>query len=435
VISRTRFLAARAAYVAIILIATLSHLEFSPDLAAAGERLARAFVLSLGWRDAIDGIRNLVLFAGLGGVWVVTSSAGRKRAEIVRATLTGFAISVGVEGVQCFSPVRDASIVDVATNASGAFAGALAIAVLMNAVRSSKGARSYLGVPAFLLACAYGAAALCESLTPLFHSAARTFVPGGPVARLRVALDFAFPLSFREVPLSNIPLMAAAGFLAAMWLAERGWATTMKSLMLVIGASALVVTSHVAHGLFGLPIRWEAAAIDVLAVGAGVWATQRWLTALSQALRGAVRARAAIVGYAVLLVLWGWRPFFPETNGQAIAVQFTTLSRWIPLASLAGRADVFSAVHVAQQFLLYAPLGAMLAVWPLRLTGGWAHLRPALWLAAGIEAGHVLIAERMFDITNILIAVAGVGMGWLVVRHAGFVPYGPALPQPRNSGR
>ena len=63
---RQRFIAARLAYVVIVLLATLTQLDFSPDLATAGQRLARAFTLSLGWRDAIDALRNLTLFAGLG---------------------------------------------------------------------------------------------------------------------------------------------------------------------------------------------------------------------------------------------------------------------------------------------------------------------------------------------------------------------------------
>src|SRR5439155_5102188 len=46
---RQRFIAARLAYVVIVLLATLTQLDFSPDLAAAGQRLARAFTPSLGW--------------------------------------------------------------------------------------------------------------------------------------------------------------------------------------------------------------------------------------------------------------------------------------------------------------------------------------------------------------------------------------------------
>src|SRR5439155_725402 len=83
----------------------------------------------------------------------------------------------------------------------------------------------------------------------------------------------------------------------------------------------------------------------------------------------------------------GARPFLPQTEIGAIAEQLTA-AHLVPLASLAQRVDVFSALHVAQQFLLFLPVGCLLAVWPLRLRGRWSHLWPAVWLAAGIEVGH-----------------------------------------------
>jgi len=65
----------------------------------------------------------------------------------------------------------------------------------------------------------------------------------------------------------------------------------------------------------------------------------------------------------------------------------------------------------------------VLAVWPLRRP---PHLWPAVWLAVGIEAGHIVIAERFFDVTNALVACAGLGIGWLVVQRSGFAPHGEA---------
>src|SRR6266513_4929708 len=183
---RGRFLAVRLAYVAIILFATMTQLDFSPDLTAAGQRLARAFTPSLGWRDARDGLRNTVFFAGLGVAWVMSSLSGKVRAEIERATLVGFGLSVTVEGLQVFSPIRTASIVDVATNTLGAFAGALFVALFLVALHRARGARSYLGVPTLLLAGAYSSAVLCEALTPLFRSAPPALVEwraAGSVAR------------------------------------------------------------------------------------------------------------------------------------------------------------------------------------------------------------------------------------------------------------
>ena len=420
---RQRFLAARWGYVVVVLLATLTQLHFSPDL-AAGERLARAFTPSLGWRDAIDGLRNTVLFAGLGAVWVVTSRSGNVRAEIRRATLVGLALSATVEGLQVFSPVRTASIVDVTTNTLGALLGAGGVALLIAAVVAAKGARSYLGVPTLLVAGAYAGAALCEALTPLFGPAALPWTAGGPVERLHAALRAAGPISFDTLPLIDLLLFAPVGFLFVMLLRERGRDARWVG---VAGAgAALALVAELGHGMLGFPIWWGAVLVRVAGVGLGGWAAQRALPALTQLLRGAARARAALLAYGALLVLWGWRLFLPRTDLHAIAAQLAP-ENLVPLASLAQRVDAFSALHVLQQFLLYLPLGSMLAVWPLRLTGRWAHLWPGLWLAVVIELGHVLIVDRTFDPTNALIACAGLAIGWVVVRRSGFVPYGEAL--------
>ncbi len=419
---RTRFIAARLAYVAVVLVATVTQLDFSPDLAAAAQRLARAFTPSLGWRDAIDGLRNAALFGGLGVVWVVTSPSGRVRAEIWRATLVALALSATVEGLQVFSPVRIASIVDVTTNTLGACGGALAMALLVTAVVRARDGHFLLGVPTFLLAGAYTLAVLCEALTPLFRSDRLPGVEGGPLTLLDTALDRSVPIRPGEVPLLDVLLYAPAGFLVVTWLIERvGSGRRVWPAVAGVGAG-LAFAAEFIHGAFGLSIRWEAAATHAVAVGAGAWAAQRWLPVLRTALRGWPRARAAIAAYAALLAIWGWRPFLPKTDAGALAQQLTA-AHFVPLASLSGRVDVFSALHVAQQFLLYLPLGSVLAVWPLRRP---PHLWPAVWLAVGIEAGHIVIAERFFDVTNALVACAGLGIGWLVVQRSGFAPHGEA---------
>ena len=218
---RTRFVAARVAYVAVVLIATVTELHFSPDLAAALQRLARAFTPSLGWRDAIDGLRNAALFGGLGVVWVVTSPSGRVRAEIWRATLVALALSATVEGLQVFSPVRTASIVDVTTNTLGALGGAVFMALLVTAVVRARDGHFLLVAPTFLLAGAYALATLCEAMTPLFRSDRLPGVEGGPLTLLDTALDRSVPLRPGEVPLFDLLLYAPAGFLVVTWLLER----------------------------------------------------------------------------------------------------------------------------------------------------------------------------------------------------------------------
>jgi hypothetical protein len=45
-----------------------------------------------------------------------------------------------------------------------------------------------------------------------------------------------------------------------------------------------------------------------------------------------------------------------------------------------------------------------------------------------IEAGHIVIEDRTFDLTNGLLVWSGLAMGWICVRQTGYRPYGEAAP-------
>lgn len=424
--TRQRYLTARFAYVAVVLLATLASLQFSSDLGDASMRFARAFSPSLTWSDAIDGLRNVVLFAGLGAVWVMTSLTGNVAHEIRWATLVSLALSATVEGLQVFSPVRTASIVDVTTNTLGGFAGALATTMLLVAVRNAKRDRSYVGVPTLLIAGPYAAAVLCEMLAPLFESDPMRFAEGSPLTRLSAALQASVPFDWNEIPVVDIPLFVAAGALLVALVRERRGASSAQWIGISIVGTITAVVAHVSHGLFSLPVRWEAMITDALSIAFGAWVADRYLGRFSRAYRGSARARVIIFSYVALLALWGWRPLVIETRWSAIVAQLG-LDAFIPLSELAERVDVFSALHVGQQFLLYFPLGALLAVWPLRTSGRWSALWPGVLVAVVIELGHIVIAGRTFDVTNALLACAGLAMGWTAMRRSGYRPYGAAL--------
>jgi glycopeptide antibiotics resistance protein len=420
VTTRRRYLSARFAYVAIVLLATLTRLDLSPNLADASVRLQRAFVPSLGWRDAIDGLRNLVLFAGLGAVWVMTSLTGKVSRELRMATLTAFALSVVVEAVQVFSPVRMASIIDVTTDTLGGLAGAIVTTLLLIALRNARTRRSYLGIPVLLVAGPYAVAVLCEALSPLFSEATRG-ADGGPLTRLAFELQSSLPLAWDQFDVFDIPLFAAAGALLLVLVRERRGAAQHQWIGVAAFGSLTIAAAHVAHGFVSLPVRWEAVILDAVSIALGAWVADRWLAPFTQHARGAARARVVIATYIGLLVLWGWRPLVPKTHWDAIVVELDP-SAFMPLSGLGDRVDLFSALHVAQQFLLYLPLGALLAKWPLRVSGPWSHLWPAVVMAVVIELGHIVVADRTFDVTNALITCAGLAMGWTAVRRSGYLP-------------
>jgi hypothetical protein len=158
--------------------------------------------------------------------------------------------------------------------------------------------------------------------TPPVHGTRRS--PESSSARCRLAaLDAARHASLAEGQLLDIPLFAAAGWLGVLYLAERGWGRARGVVVAVAGA-LIVIAAHVAHGMFGLPVHFEAAGTDALALGAGAWAAYRWLPAASQqrnlfGILGGV-ARSGVFMEAVPKVSLVCRPPMRWLNSRRAAV-------------------------------------------------------------------------------------------------------------------
>jgi glycopeptide antibiotics resistance protein len=418
---------ARCAYAAIILLATLTRLQPEFVLQDVHDRLLRALDTDLRPRDAVDAVRNIALFAGWGAVWILTGPPRGLARRVGLATLTGAALSVVVETVQLVSPARRSSILDVATNTAGAWIGAVIFALAIVALGRSRRARSYVGVPAFLFAGGYGAAAALEAFIPLFESATLPGASGGFVPRFQHALAHFEPASILHVPLLRFVLFVPAGAFAVAALSELGW-SHRRSWPVVAAAGALlaVLVELLAAGA-GHPVLAGAVLTHAAAIAVGAWAAARWLPRATQRLRGRQRPLALYAAYGVLLALWAWRPFVPETSLSEFLQQFSP-ARLTPLAAHAQRVDIFSVVDLARQFGLLIPLGALLAVWPVRRRGWLAGPLPGLYAAALLEAGQLLVGSRYFDITDVLVGTAAVLIGWAVVRRGGFPARGELFP-------
>jgi hypothetical protein len=160
----------------------------------------------------------------------------------------------------------------------------------------------------------------------------------------------------------------------------------------------------------------------------GALVAARYLPRLTVQLRGQMRPQALTVIYALCLAAWSWRPFLPEVTWSAVAEKLAT--RWyLPLASLSGRMDFFSVSDVCAQFLLYLPLGGLLAVWPVRRQGWLAGPIPAVCLAFACEASQLGVWERILDVTIPLIQASGALIGWAIVQRAGYRVYGETWPR------
>lgn len=420
-------LALRVAYGVVIAMATLTN----ADLSGAGSQSLEAVLQpTVSGRDFVDAVRNVVLFAGWGAVWVATAPTGAALPMLRNAVLTGAALSGLVETVQFFSDARHASVLDVLSNTAGAVAGAIAVIVVVVFARAGRGRRSFVGIPAALIAAPYACVVLLEAFGSPFRQQRLPRMGGGPVGRLRAAVDWIDPASIAAVPWFDLVLFAPAGALLVAMLFEFRHGYRAAALAVTVLGSLAVVLAEFARGAAGYAIAWGPMVVHAAGITIGAWAAALGLPRLTVRLRGARRPRAFLAAYGALLAAWSWRPFYPEF-ALADIVRKVTLERFIPLHAYLERVDLFTAIDVLISFLLFLPVGAVLAVWPLRAEGALRGVLPGLYLAGLVEVVQIALAGRWFDITDILVHAAAVALGWALVRRAGYRPYGRVLPATR----
>jgi VanZ family protein len=381
---------------------------------------------SLSPRDVIDGLRNLALFAGWGLVWMITAPPGRTLTSVRNAVLSGACVSAFVEGAQLFSTTRTASVLDILTNTVGALLGAAALVALVITVARRRDARSFVGLPALVFAGGYGVASFGEALVPLFRQTVFPNAYGGLLGRFRLTWSMFEWSSLGQIPGADIFLFAPAGAFAVAALAEAGRGYGRAASVVTAAGLGLALLAEIGHALLGLPI--EAGAVLAHGVGVGVGAASAaWgLPRLTRRFRGRDRPAMLLGAYAGVLALWALRPYAPELTLTAMGEKLLN-DWWVPMRFLGNRVDMFSVVDVVSPFLLYLPLGGLLAVWPLTLRGALARFWPAVWLGIATEVCQVLVQGRLLDSTDMLVQVSGAVVGWTVLRRAGYAPHGTVL--------
>lgn len=418
--------ALRLAYIGVLALATLTPFNPDWDLSHVGPRLLHAFALTYTARDAIDAARNVALFAGWGALWVATSVPAKLGPTLRAPTIAGCLLSITAETTQLILPERNSSILDVLTNTTGSWIGAATIVFAVLLARAWRERKSYVGVPALLFATAYGVAVTIDGVFPLLRVDPLPGAYGGPFSRLAVALDAFSKSSLGPFPVTDVFLFLPLGTFAVTTLVEAGHNHAAAALKVSIWGVMLAVIVELLHGPLGLPIQLAAILAHVTGVTLGAAMAARWVPGWSRVFRGVARPAAVFLAYALLMATWEWRPFVLEGDTTAILSQLS-FERLVPLSALAWRVDLFSVANVATPFFLYFPLGGLLAVWPLRNRGwlsGWA---PAAYIALLTELGQIFIVGRYFDGTEILVQWAGAGIGWAVIRRAGFPDYGAVL--------
>jgi glycopeptide antibiotics resistance protein len=421
----------RLAYVAIIAIATLTDVGF-PLGEQAQQSLDDALQTALTPMAVVDAIRNVVLFAGWGAVWAATAPAGAAAPILRNAVLTAALISASVESLQLFSTVRQPSIVDFVTNTGGALVGCVIVLSAIAYARAARNARSFVGIPAALFAIPYGLIVVLESFGSLFRQE-RLPIWGGPLERFSVARARIEPSSLWSIPWFDILLFAPAGSFAVAALVERGLSYRGAAIAVTLLGSAALSMAEMSRGFAGYPIEYGPILAHAVGVAVGAVIAAAALPGLSVRLRGTERPLALLAFYSALVLLWSWRPFALEVSLAGIATKLSG-EHMLPLRAYLDRVDLFTAIDVQISFLLFVPLGSVLAVWPLRLDGPLRHFLPGVYFAVAVELGQVLLRARWFDITDILVHSAAVVLGWVIVRRAGFRPYGQVFaPAPRVS--
>ncbi len=433
-VTSSRANAARAGYLLIILVATLTNLHFEPNMADVAMRLHRALDLSVRMNDVVDGARNVVLFAGLGAVWLATTHTTRPLRVIARVTALGLVLSFGVEVLQLFSPLRRSSILDVTTDTLGTLAGALGTLVAFESVKSKVGKPSYVGIPAFVFALSYGAAILMETFFPLLRQDLLPNLGGEVRQRLAEAWAAIDPHWAANLPLTDIVIFFPLGVFAVATAAEAGIPFAVAWPIVALVGTAMVALVELAHGVALLPIVPAAILVHAAGIAGGALVAALGLNAYAARLSDRARPKLLLTAYAIILMTWSWRPFRLELNPQAMAAQFS-VEHLIPLRALASRMDLFSVTDVVAQFVLFLPIGALLTVWPLRRGGPLGGLFPALYLSVLLELGKIVVAERFLDVTHILIQCSGAAIGWLLIHRAGFRSYGALFGRASSAGR
>jgi glycopeptide antibiotics resistance protein len=411
----------RAGYVVVVLLATSAEASAPQDVNVA-ERMGRALQPGLTGRDAVDAVRNVVLFAGWGAVWALTAGRRSWWATLTGAAATGLLLSAVVETAQLFVVQRTASVLDLLTNATGAALGAIGTLVLDASVRASRGMRSFVGMPMLVFAVAYGGATLMEAVMPVLRQD-RLPVWGSPLARWRAAMEVAQPIRWAELPLVEFLLFAPAAAFVVAALVERGISYRVAAVITSVAGALTAVLAELARGLVGYVLSWGPMLLHGMALVGGAWAAAAVLPAATRALRGRYRPLLLLLGYVPLIALWTWRPFALESSWQRVLAKLEP-GRLVPLYAYRERVDLFTAADALIPVLLFFPLGCLFAVWPIRARGLMRGVLPAIWLAVLMEVGQIAVAARFFDVTDIILQSAGAAMGWVLLRRAGYRPYG-----------
>jgi glycopeptide antibiotics resistance protein len=400
----------------LIVYGTWLPFDFSATSELVEQRLGRLWEQP--WRvgSRADLITNVLLFMPWGFLLAIWR-AGRGTscaASVLLATLTGSLLSAGVEIGQLYAPSRTPSVVDLAANTLGSILGAL---IGWAAVRRAwpemevRLGRMVAERPMAGCALAVAAGLVFAGLSPFDVSL--------DVDDLKAAVKKSRPIPF-GAPLRGPRPPAEPWSWAGEWLT---WTLAGGLLVLAAresgwhGIRAWSLTVALSGGL-SLAIEVS----QLLSASREVDMTSVALAVLGSALGAAPVVRStsrdarrwvgpAIVIWVLVVALAAWTPprfGWPEPP-------FLRPERVVPFWAYYIRTDRNALADLINQVLAFIPLGALLAAWSWRrsFAGG---LVIGLGCGFVLEFGQVFLPDRTADLTDVLTAAAGAGLGVVLWR-------------------
>jgi VanZ family protein len=417
----------RLAYFAIIAIATLLRLGFVPDAGAALRRLERALDPQLTFKNLVDAVRNVALFAGWGATWVLTARAPATRRDIAVATVTGMLASLTVEGLQLFSVNRETSALDVLTNTLGSVLGAVMVWVIERRASHDMRDGTTLGVPGWMPASALLATAVGLAFAPSSRASLMLGWASSPWRRLELVERAQAQVVPWIALVVDAGAWAVAGLAVAIAISDRtGRVRRAQLAAWFLIVPVLLAGAYYGRGMAGLqresrsvPVQAAAAAVG-LAVGLtmlGHW--RRRVPARTD------RALQLAIACAVVGALMSWVP--ASWAASDAGVRAFTWRQLVPMMSLFQRQDLASVFLVVQKAGIGAALGACLAA-RKRSGAPQPGVRAALAFAVLIELGQLIVPGRYPDVTDIMITSAAAGLAAVLVARAAAAARLPQAP-------
>jgi VanZ family protein len=400
-------------WILFIIYATTLPFNFSATGEVVQARLRRLIEHPLkGARNLGDVVSNVLLFLPFGfllAVWRAGRGASLA-ATTALALLGGAVLSGSVELTQLFAPQRFISFVDLMMNTFGSIVGAMTGWFWARAIWPVLSVRvRQLLVARPLTGCALAVAAglLLAGLSP--------FEVGLKVADLKVAIGKARPVPFGPSLNGSAPATAPGLWASELltWtlaggvfvLAAREWGRVRHRALIpaVLAAVGLCLVIEAAQIL--IPSRdLDMTSVVLAMVGAAIGA---WLVVRDESGNARRWIMPALVIWSMAVVLRAWSPWRFAWPGP--------FSWWkpemiVPFWSYFVSRTLGDLADVIGQALTFLPLGVLLAArsWRQSFVGVTAI---AIVFSIAMEIGQVFVPGRTPDISDVLSAAAGAGLG------------------------